>query len=62
MRTEWTPEQVSALEPLADPFDRWMVRSNLERIAAGEVEAPVVVATLRAGGYERVADAVEQLG
>ena len=42
------------------PFDQWMVRSNLTRIAAGEMTVAVCVQTLRANGYLRVADAVEE--
>lgn len=41
-----------------DAFERWMAQSNLERISDGE-DRDTVVATLRANGYDRVADAVE---
>lgn len=42
------------------PYERWMVRSNLARIASGEVTAEATVALLRAGGYYYVAAAVER--
>jgi hypothetical protein len=39
-------------------YEGWMVRSNLARAEREGVES--VVATLRANGYFRVADAVEK--
>lgn len=42
-----------------DPFEKWMVRSNLETIRA-QNNASEIVAILRAGGYLRVAAAVER--
>lgn len=41
-----------------NPFEQWMVKSNLQYIEAEGVEA--VVNRLRVQGYNRVADAVEQ--
>jgi len=41
-----------------DAFGRWAVRSNLDRVARGEVTASECVATLRANGYASVSDAV----
>jgi len=49
------------MDEIRNPYERWMVRSNLERIERGEADPAAVVATLRAGGYERVAAAVEEL-
>jgi hypothetical protein len=43
-----------------DAYERWMVRSNLERIRDEGLEVADVVSTLRANGYPRIADAVEQ--
>lgn len=42
-----------------DPFERWMVRSNLETIKSGE-DPERLIAILRANGYIRVADAVAE--
>lgn len=42
------------------PYERWMVASNLRRIADGAPEA-TVVAQLRANGYERVANEVQRV-
>jgi hypothetical protein len=42
-----------------ETFERWMVRSNISRIRAGE-DAAEVVARLRENGYVRVATAVEE--
>jgi alanine racemase len=42
-----------------DAFDRWMVRSNLDRIAAEGLDVETVVAQVKANGYHRVAAAVE---
>lgn len=41
-----------------DPFQQWMVRSNLQTIASGEASAEEIDATLRANGYPSIADAV----
>jgi hypothetical protein len=41
-----------------DPYERWMARSNVEHIAHG-ANPTRIVETLRVGGYEKVADAVE---
>lgn len=43
---------------MLDPYEQWMVRSNLKRIADGEASAEAIVATLRANGYPSIADAV----
>lgn len=42
---------------LLSPFEQWMVKSNLDHIANGE-DAAVVIATLRANGNDRIAEAV----
>jgi hypothetical protein len=42
-----------------DAYERWMVKSNLEYIKTEGLE--VVVARLRANGYNRVANVVEQM-
>jgi len=39
------------------PFERWMVKSNLEHVKTEGLEK--IVNTLRANGYYRIADAVE---
>jgi len=39
------------------PFEQWMVKSNLAYVAAEGID--VVVARLRANGYNRVADGVQ---
>lgn len=49
-----------AIEGLS-PFECWMVKSNLDRIEAGEWGAAGLVLLLRLNGYGRVADAVERL-
>lgn len=41
------------------PFEKWMVRSNLKTIEGGE-SAEKIIATLRANGYIRVAEAVAE--
>lgn len=43
--------------PPLDPYERWMVQSNLAHIAAGE-DADIIIATLRRNGYDNIADAV----
>jgi hypothetical protein len=43
-----------------DPFQRWMVRTNLRLIATGETTAEEIVGVLRHNGYVRVADAVAE--
>lgn len=44
-----------------NPFERWMVKSNLEHLEEyGGLE--VAVARLRANGYDRIADAVKAAG
>jgi len=43
--------------PALDPFERWMVRQNVQE--AKKEGSAAVVAVLRARGYGRVADAVE---
>lgn len=42
------------------PFERWMVKSNLQAIEAGEVATAERVATLRANGYPKIAAAVAE--
>lgn len=42
------------------PFERWMVNSNLQRIADGENPTATQIAILRANGYHRVAAGVAQ--
>lgn len=41
------------------PYELWMVASNLQTILDGMPES-IVLATLRANGYLRVANALEQ--
>lgn len=43
-----------------NPFEQWMVKSNLERLKIEGLET--IVDRLRATGYYRVADAVEKEG
>lgn len=43
------------------PYEQWMVRSNLETIRVTDVTAAEQVAVLRANGYARIADAVEEI-
>ncbi len=45
-------------EPDLGPFEQWMVKSNMRYIPEEGVE--VVVARLRANGYDRIARAVQQ--
>ena len=40
------------------PMDEWMIKSNLQTIAKG-TPASEIIAILRAGGYYKVANAVE---
>jgi alanine racemase len=43
------------------PFERWMVRSNLQTIEAG-ADPERIIAILKVNGYPRIAEAVaEQL-
>ncbi len=42
------------------PMDEWMVKSNLQTIANG-TPASEIIAILRAGGYYKVASAVEKV-
>lgn len=39
-------------------FEQWCVRSNLRRVRDGEMTLEVAVATVRANGYRRAADAI----
>jgi sugar-specific transcriptional regulator TrmB len=39
------------------PFEEWCVRSNLKTIKSG-VPAAVIIATVRANGYSKIADAI----
>ena len=48
------------MEKQLDAFDRWMVKSNLKTIAAGE-DAARLIALIRANGYPSIADAVERV-
>lgn len=41
------------------PYERWMVKSNLEAIRQGTTTVADRVALLRANGYEKIAQAVE---
>lgn len=41
------------------PFECWMVRSNLKTIAAG-ANPEQIIATLKANGYPRIAEAVAE--
>jgi len=45
-------------EPDLGPFERWMVKQGVEAVKAEGVE--VVVARLKANGYDRIARAVQQ--
>ena len=40
-------------------FEQWCVKSNVQRIKDEELDVNVVVRTIRANGYPRVAIAVE---
>lgn len=42
-----------------NPFEQWMVKSNLDRIRAEGLQPSEVAAQLRANGYPRIAEAVE---
>jgi hypothetical protein len=42
------------------PFERWMVKSNLQRIAEGENPTATQIAILRANGYPKIAAAVAE--
>lgn len=46
------------MTPELNPYERWMVQSNLETIASTAVTAEEQAARLRANGYPRIADAV----
>jgi hypothetical protein len=43
-----------------NPFECWMVQSNVNTIQAGEMTLETVLATLRHNGYPQIAAAVEQ--
>lgn len=47
------------MEKPLSPMEKWMVRSNLTRLRAGESKMPELVALLRHNGYPRIAAAVE---
>jgi len=42
-----------------NPFEQWMVESNLQRISEEGLEVKAVVELLRARGYDHIASAVE---
>jgi hypothetical protein len=42
------------------PYEQWMVRSNLETIRSTSVTVTEQAAVLRANGYLRIAEAVEE--
>lgn len=42
-----------------NPFQLWMVKSNLAAITAGETTATARIAELTANGYPNIADAVK---
>ena len=46
-------------EHTLSPYERWMVRSNLETIRTTDVTVAAQVELLRANGYQRLAEAVE---
>lgn len=48
------------MKNVLDPFQQWMVKSNLERIKNGEMTGIQAVASLKAQGYELVAAALEK--
>jgi hypothetical protein len=40
-----------------DPYEQWMVKSNLKTIESG-VPAEEIIQTLRRNGYDQIADVV----
>lgn len=42
------------------PFEHWMVKSNLQRIAEGENPSATQIAILRGNGYPQIAGAVAE--
>lgn len=44
-----------------DPYERWMVDSNLETIRSTDVTPAKQAALLCANGYPRIAKAVEEM-
>ena len=49
-------------EPDLDPFECWMVESNIRHIDEDGLDLKALVNLLRARGYDRVARGVEQFG
>jgi hypothetical protein len=43
------------------PYEKWMVRSNLETIRNGDATVADLAAHLRMNGYARIAAAVEEI-
>ncbi len=49
--------EIACIRPLS-PFERWMIKSNLETIKNG-TPAEDIIATLRANGYRAIAAEVQ---
>lgn len=58
MNSETTMKSES-VKPLT-PYEVWMVSSNMKTIESGKQSASEIIAILRSGGYDRVANGVEQ--
>jgi hypothetical protein len=48
------------IEPPLSAIERWMVKSNLQRIEEQKLDLDTIVSALRANGYFRVAEGVKK--